>query len=108
MTMALTSDCQSRTWGREAPKNNEEACGAVDRLGGGRSTVVDGNPLTEEEAVGDGALPGVVAGGSSSKVLLHLQRKTAVRFIGSDSDGVGWGGARWRAERQAEARQRRR
>jgi hypothetical protein len=56
--------------------------------------VVDGNPLAKEEAVGDGALHGVVAGGSSSKVLLHLQWKTAVRFIGSDGDRVGWGGAR--------------
>jgi hypothetical protein len=57
--------------------------------------VVDGNPLIEEEAVRDGALLGVVAGGSSSKVLLHLQWKTAVRFIGSNGDGVGWGGAQW-------------
>jgi hypothetical protein len=56
--------------------------------------VVDGKPLMEEEAVGDGTLPSIVAGGSSSKVLLHLQRKTAVRFIGSDGDRVGWGGAR--------------
>jgi hypothetical protein len=56
--------------------------------------VVDGNPLTEEEEVGDGALSGVVASGTSSKVLLHLQRETVVRFIGSDGDGGGWGGAR--------------
>jgi hypothetical protein len=55
--------------------------------------VVDGNPLTEEEEVGDGALSGVVAS-TSSKVLLHLQRETVVRFIGSDGDGGGWGGAR--------------
>jgi hypothetical protein len=40
--------------------------------------VVDGHPLMEEEAVRDGALPGIVAGGSSSKVLPHLQWKTVV------------------------------
>jgi hypothetical protein len=57
--------------------------------------VVDGNPLAKEEAAGDGALPGVVAGGSSSNVLLHFQWKTVVRSVGSDDDGVGWGGARW-------------
>jgi hypothetical protein len=67
--------------------------------------VVDGNSLMEEEAVRDGALPGVVAGGSSSEVLLHLQRKTVVRFIGSDGNGVRWGGARRRAEWWAQARQ---
>jgi hypothetical protein len=94
MTTARTSRCQSRTWGREAPENSEEACGAVGCLGGGRSTLVDGKPLMEEEAVGDGTLPSIMAGGSSSKVLLHLQRKTEVRFIGSDGDRVGWGGAR--------------
>jgi hypothetical protein len=58
-------------------------------LGGGQSAVVDGKPLVEEEAVRDGALPGIMAGGSSSKVFLHLQRKTAVRFIGSFGEGVG-------------------
>jgi hypothetical protein len=73
MTTARTSGCRSRTWGREAQETNEEACGVVGRLGGGRSTVVNGNPLAEEEGAGDGALPGVVAGGSSTKVLLHLQ-----------------------------------
>jgi hypothetical protein len=51
--------------------------------------VVDGNLLVEEEAVKDGALPGVVAGGSSSKVLLHLQRETAVGSTGLDDDRVG-------------------
>jgi hypothetical protein len=56
--------------------------------------VVDGNPLMEEEATGGGVLLGAMAGGSSSKVLLHLQRKTAVRFLGSDGDGVGWVDAR--------------
>jgi hypothetical protein len=93
-TTAQTSGCQSRTYGREAPENNEEACGAVSRLVGGRSTVVDSNPLTEEEAIKDEALPGVTASGSSLKVLVHLQRKTTVRVIGSDGDGVGWGGTR--------------
>jgi hypothetical protein len=57
--------------------------------------VVNGNPPVEEEAVRAGALPGVMATGSSSKVLLHLQRKTVVRFIGSDGDEVGCGGTRW-------------
>jgi hypothetical protein len=76
MTTARTSGCRSRTWGQEALENNEEACGAVGWLKGGHSMVVDGNPLVEEEAAGDGALPGGVAGDSSSKVLLHLQRKT--------------------------------
>jgi hypothetical protein len=89
MTMAWTSGCRSRTWGREAPENNEEACSMVGWLGGGQSAVVDGKPLVEEEAVRDGALPGIMAGGSSSKVFLHLQRKTAVRFIGSFGEGVG-------------------
>jgi hypothetical protein len=56
--------------------------------------VVNSNPLAEEEVVREGALPGVVAGGSSSKVLLHLQRKMEVRLVGLDGDGVGWGGAR--------------
>jgi hypothetical protein len=56
--------------------------------------VVDSNPVMEEEADEDGALPGVVAGGLSLEVLLHLQWKTAVRFLGSDGDGVGWGGTR--------------
>jgi hypothetical protein len=55
--------------------------------------VVDGNPLAEEEADEGGVLLSVVAGGSSSKVLLHLQWKTAVRFLRSDGDGVGQGGA---------------
>jgi hypothetical protein len=44
--------------------------------------VVDGNPLAEEEAIRDGALPSVMISGSSSKVLLHLQWETVVRFIG--------------------------
>jgi hypothetical protein len=54
--------------------------------------MVDGGQLTEEEAVRDGALTSDVADGSSSKVLLHLQRKAAVWFIGSDSDrgGLWW------------------
>jgi hypothetical protein len=56
--------------------------------------VVDGGRLAEEEAVGDGALPDDVADGSSSKVLLHLQWKTAVWFIGSDDDR---GGRWWRS-----------
>jgi hypothetical protein len=60
--------------------------------------VVDGNPLAEEEVVGGGVLPGVVAGGSSSKLLLHLQWKTTVRFLDSDDDVVGRGGAQRRAE----------
>jgi hypothetical protein len=51
--------------------------------------VVNGNLLTEEEVVKDGALPGVVAGGLSSKVLLHLQRKTTVQFISSDGELSG-------------------
>jgi hypothetical protein len=51
--------------------------------------VVDGSPLEKEEAVVGGVLPGVMAGGSRSKVLLHLQREMAVRFLGSDGDGVG-------------------
>jgi hypothetical protein len=66
--------------------------------------VVDGIPLTEEEVVGDGALPSIVAGGSSSKLLLHLQQKTAVRSFDSDGDRVGWGGARRRGERWARVR----
>jgi predicted deacetylase len=53
--------------------------------------VVDGGRLTEEDAVGDGALPGDVVGGSSLNVLLHLQRKTVVRFTGSKGNG----GGRW-------------
>jgi hypothetical protein len=56
--------------------------------------VVDGDPPMEEEAVEDGALPDVVTSSSSSKVLLHLRRKMAVQFIGSDGDKVGCGGAR--------------
>jgi hypothetical protein len=67
--------------------------------------VVDGNPLMEEEATGGGVLLGAMAGGSSLKVLLHLQRKMAVRFLGSDGDGVGWVGARQRSKRRAQARQ---
>jgi hypothetical protein len=56
--------------------------------------VVDGNPLAEEEADGEGALPSVVADGSNSKVLLHLPRKIAVWSVGLDDDNVGWGGVR--------------
>jgi hypothetical protein len=56
--------------------------------------VVDGDPPMEEEAVEHGALPDIVTSSSSSKVLLHLRRKTAVQFIGSDGDKVGCGGAR--------------
>jgi hypothetical protein len=67
--------------------------------------VVDGNPLAEEEAIGGGVLLGAVAGGSSSKVLLHLQWKMAVRFLGSDGDRVGQGGGRRRVGWQAQARQ---
>jgi hypothetical protein len=54
--------------------------------------VVDGNPLAEEEVVREGALLSVMAGGLSSKVLLHLQPKTEVRSVGSDGDRIGWGG----------------
>jgi hypothetical protein len=93
-TTARTNGCRSRTWGWEAPEINEEACGVVNQLRGGRSIEVDGIPFVKEEAVGDGALLGVVADNSSSKVLLHLQQKTVVRFIGSDGDRDGWGGAR--------------
>jgi hypothetical protein len=50
--------------------------------------VVDGNPLTKEEASRGGVLPGLVVGCSSSKVLLHLQRMTAMRSLGSDDDRV--------------------
>jgi hypothetical protein len=53
--------------------------------------VVDGSPLTKEEATGGGVLSGVVAGGLSSKVLLHLQRNTEVRFLCLDGDRVGRG-----------------
>jgi hypothetical protein len=95
-TMAWTSGCWSRTWGWYALGNNKEACGAVGRLRGGQTTVVDGNPLAEEEAAKGAVLLGAVAGGLSSKVLLHLQWKMAVRFLGSDGDIVGWGGARRR------------
>jgi hypothetical protein len=91
--MARTNSCWRRTWGQEALENNEEACGAVGCLRGGQSVVVDGNLLMEEEAVGEGALPGVMASGSSSKVLLDLQRKTEVRSVGSDGDDIGWCGA---------------
>jgi hypothetical protein len=80
--MARTSGCRSRTWGREAPLNNGQACSAVGWLGGGQNAVVDGNPLAEEEAVRDGALLDVMAGGSSLKVLLHLQQKTVVWSAG--------------------------
>jgi hypothetical protein len=52
--------------------------------------MVDDDRLMEEEAVGDGALPDDVADGSISKVLLHLQQKTAEWFIGLDDDGAGW------------------
>jgi hypothetical protein len=38
----------------------------------------------EEEAIEDGALPSVMVGGSRRKVLLHLQQKSMVRFLGSD------------------------
>jgi hypothetical protein len=62
--------------------------------------VDDSDLLTEEEADEDGAQPSDVASSSSSKVLLHLQRKTAMQFIGSDNDRVGWGGARRRAKRR--------
>jgi hypothetical protein len=55
--------------------------------------VVSSHLLVEEEAVGEGALPSVVASGSSLKVMLHLQQKTEVRSVGSDGDGIGWGGA---------------
>jgi hypothetical protein len=68
-----TSGCQSRTWGREVAEDDEEACGTIGWPGGRQSTVVNGGRLTEEEAVGDGAVPSDVAGSSSSKVLLHLQ-----------------------------------
>jgi hypothetical protein len=66
--------------------------------------VVDDSLHVEEEAVRGGVLPGIVASGSSSKVLLHLQWKTAVRFLGSDGVGIGQGSARRRAEWQAQAR----
>jgi hypothetical protein len=79
---AQTSGYRGRTWGRKAPEINEEACGAVGWLSGGQIMVVNGSPLTEEEAAGGGVLPGIVAGGSSSKVLLHLQRKTVTELDG--------------------------
>jgi hypothetical protein len=56
--------------------------------------VVNDGRLKEEEAVRDGALPGDVAAGSSSKVLLHLKRKTVVQFIGLNGNG---GGRWWRS-----------
>jgi hypothetical protein len=55
--------------------------------------MADGNPFMEEEVARGGVLLDVVASGLSSKVLLHHQRKTAVRFLVSDGDGVGRGGA---------------
>jgi hypothetical protein len=76
--MAQTSGYQSRTWGRGVAEDDEEACGMIGCPGGSRSAVLDDGQLTEEEAVKDGALPGDVVGCSSSKVLLHLQRKMAV------------------------------
>jgi hypothetical protein len=59
--------------------------------------------MTTEEIV----LVGIVVVGSSSKVLLHLQRKTVVQSIHLDGDGGGAvvaedgsrGGWQWRAER---------
>jgi hypothetical protein len=51
--------------------------------------VVDGNRLEKEEVARGGVLLGIMAGSSSSKVLLHLQRKMVVRFLGSDGDGGG-------------------
>jgi hypothetical protein len=56
--------------------------------------VVNDNLLTPEEADGYGVVPGIVASSSRSKVLLHVQWKTAVQFIGSDDSGLGWGGSR--------------
>jgi hypothetical protein len=53
--------------------------------------MADGNPLVEDKAARGAVLLSIMAGASSSKVLLHLQRKTAVRFLGSDGDGVGRG-----------------
>jgi hypothetical protein len=68
--------------------------------------VVDGNPLAEEEAVRDGALLDVMAGGSSSKVLLHLQQKTVVWWQGSSFNLRRWWGEAARdGERQGWAKQ---
>jgi hypothetical protein len=49
--VARTNGCRSRTWGREAVEDDEEACGKVGWPGGGQSAVVDGSRLVEEEAV---------------------------------------------------------
>jgi hypothetical protein len=68
--------------------------------------VVVGDPLVDQEAVRDGALPGDVTGGLGSKVLLHLQRKTAVWFIGLDGDGVGSGVTSQRAKWRHKCRNR--
>jgi hypothetical protein len=115
--MAQTSGYRSRTWGRGAAEDDEEACGMIGCPGGSRSAVLDDGQLTEEEAIKDGALPGDVVGCSSSKVLLHLQRKMAVRFISSDGNGGGrwWrstvsraAGASVEAEQRARERERER
>jgi hypothetical protein len=59
---------------KEYPRSNmslSEPPGSRSMAGGGREVAVDGGWLMEEEAVGDGALPDDVAGGSSSNMLLH-------------------------------------
>jgi hypothetical protein len=59
-------------------------------VGGGRVVAVYSGQLTEEEAVGDGAPPGVVVGSLSCNRVLEEEGVEAVPLVQSDGDGMGW------------------
>jgi hypothetical protein len=59
-------------------------------VGGGRVATIYSGQLMEEEAVGDGAPPGVVASSSSCNRVLEEEGVEAVLLVQSDGDGTGW------------------
>jgi hypothetical protein len=88
--VAQTSGCQSRTWGREAVEDDEEACGMVAWPGGGRSAVVDDDLRGRRRWHGERRLPTSLASNSGCKLVLLDEGTMVVPQVRSDGDGMGW------------------
>jgi hypothetical protein len=84
-----TTDHRRRTLGH---RRTAATCGSPRSgggAGGGWTTSVDGELPWRKTTVGKRTLTDGVAVSLTSKVLLHLQGETAVRFTGLDGDGRG-------------------
>jgi hypothetical protein len=86
MMTAWTSGCRRRIWGREVVENDEEACGMVGWLGGGRSTVVNGEALGRRRLRGELARSAPMTGGSSSNPVLEEEAMTVSLSPGLDGN----------------------